>query len=70
MTWVLKQKWFWVLAFCLMAVLILPLLIAWIIVSLRPDLMIMAVIAIFVLWWIVRCYKGYSVKKEENRKGL
>lgn len=69
MAWPLNQKWFWMLAIGLLVALIVPFFVAWVIMTLRPDLMVVVVVAVLVSWWIFRSYREWSSKmKEEESK--
>jgi membrane protein YdbS with pleckstrin-like domain len=70
LTWILKERWFWMLAVGLMAAIILPLLIAWFVVSLRPELMVVALVAILVVWLIFRSYRNWSANADEKEAGI
>ncbi len=68
LTWPLTEKWFWMLVIGLTLALVLPLLIAWVIFSLPPFAMVVALVLLFFLWVAVRSYLSWSSSKRKDRQ--
>ena len=66
LTWPLRQKWFWVLFFSLLAVLLGAFLVVFLIVSLSPQSLVLTLIVVLVLWVTVRSYRKWVTDKSEK----
>jgi Flp pilus assembly protein TadB len=64
LTWVLKQKWFWMLFVILLATIIVPFLLVWIVLSLPPVYLVWALIVALAVWAVL---KGYQDRAERKR---
>jgi hypothetical protein len=63
MSWPLRQKWFWVLFGFFVVLLVLPFLVAYVLISLPPWLLMLALIVIILLWAVVKGYRDYVSKR-------
>jgi len=66
MSWLFHEEWLWVIIAALAAILVLPLLIIWIILSLPDYLKIAATILIVIGWGVAAGYKDWLVEKRRN----
>lgn len=65
LSWPLKQRWFWVLFFVLLTVILLPFLIVQAVLSLNPSSLFLVLIIMIGIWIIVRSYRGWVKRKEK-----
>lgn len=63
---VVKERWFWKLVAIFMAILLVPLVGAWLIMSMPPVIMYVSVVALLVLFCVVRGWRDWSAKKAED----
>jgi membrane protein YdbS with pleckstrin-like domain len=69
LTWPLRQKWFWTLFLVLLATVLGAFLIVYLIISLSSNLIILALVAVLIMWIVVRSYKNWSGNKAEKERG-
>ena len=71
MSWIFSEGWLWVVVFALIAILVLPLLIVWVILSLPDYMKLVATILIVIGWGVAAGYKDWIVARrhedERNR---
>ena len=67
MTWPLKQRWFWILFFFLLSVLVVPVLVVGLIFSFSPNALIVVLIVLVVVWIVVRSHR--DARKERETAG-
>jgi len=65
---ILRRRWFWKLVAIYMVILIVPLAIAWIIISLPPLYMWVFLICIVVFWLLFRGYRDKVARKQEKEE--
>ena len=63
LTWPLKQKWFWMLFFALLAGVLGSFVIVELIFALSPGSIIIALIVVLALWVILRSYRKWVSDK-------
>jgi hypothetical protein len=71
MSWILSEKWLWIIVLGLTAVLVGPLLIIWFILYLPGELKVVATILIIIGWGVAAGYKDWLQNKrreEESRR--
>ncbi|MGB9778162.1 MAG: hypothetical protein ACPLW8_02050 [Candidatus Bathyarchaeales archaeon] len=70
MSWILHERWFWIIALSVIAIFIVPFFIVSFILALPQELRIVATILLIVSWGIVAGYKDWiqSKRKEEEAK--
>jgi len=66
LTWVLKQKWFWKLFVILLAMVIVPFLLVWIVLSLPPVYLVWALIVALAVWAVLKGYQDRAERKREE----
>jgi hypothetical protein len=66
LSWVLKERWFWLLFAAYLILFTVPLLVAWVIFSLTPAFMVVALIALIVVWIVVKSYRDSASRGEEG----
>jgi positive regulator of sigma E activity len=69
LTWPLKQKWFWMLFFKLLVILIGAFVVAFVIFTLSPTSLFLTVIAVLILWVVVRSYRKWVADRSEEKYG-
>ena len=69
MSWIFSEEWLWIIVIALVAILVLPLLIVWVVLMLPAELKIVATILIVVGWGIAAGYKDWVVarRREDER---
>lgn len=66
LTWVLKQKWFWMLFVVLLATIIIPFLLIWIVLNLPPVYLVWALIVALAVWAVLKGYQDRAERKREE----
>jgi len=70
LSWIINERWFWVIVIALVSILIIPFFIAMFILILPPDLRLVMTLLLVVGWGIAAGYKDWvlSKRKEEKKK--
>jgi hypothetical protein len=70
MAWILSEEWLWVIIIVLIAILVGPLLIIWLVIALPAELKLVATLFIIIGWGIASGYKDWLVaaRREEEKK--
>jgi hypothetical protein len=64
----LKEPWLWIIILSLDAICIGPFIILWFFLNLPPQLRLLAVVLITVLWGIASGFKDWIKSKREEEK--
>jgi len=72
LTWILKERWFWITVIALILVFTTPFIVIIMILNLPPALKIVATVLIITGWGIAAGYKDWvkSKRKEEEKQPL
>jgi hypothetical protein len=71
MSWILKEKWYWIIVIGVTLVVALPLIIIWVILNLPEPLRLFATIVIILAWGVVSGYRDWRKHKmREEEKSL
>jgi uncharacterized membrane protein len=65
---VLQDKWFWLIVVSIFLIIIVPFLVVWTIFYLSPELKIVAMIGLVILWGVVSGYKDWIVSKRKSEE--
>jgi uncharacterized membrane protein len=65
---VLQDKWFWLIVVSIFLIIIVPFLVVWTIFYLPPELKIVAMIGLVILWGVVSGYKDWIVSKRKSEE--
>jgi len=68
-SWILSEKWLWIIILSLIVILVGPLLIVWFILVLPAELKILATILIVVAWGVAAGYKDWLQAKRKEEEG-
>gem|GEM_PF-2193596 len=68
LTWPLKQRWFWMLFFTILAAVLGAFVIVELIFALSPGSIIIALIVVFMLWVILRSYRKWASEESEEEE--
>jgi hypothetical protein len=70
MSWILKERWFWLIVVSAMLIVTLPFLILILILNLPPILSFVTLILLLIAWGIVAGYRDWlrDKGKEEGAK--
>ncbi len=69
MSWIFSEEWLWIVVVALAAILVLPILIVWVILSLPDYMKVVATVLIVVGWGFAAGYKDWLVaKRREDEK--
>jgi len=70
MSWILKERWFWLIVVSAMLIVTLPFLILILILNLPPILSFVTLILVLIAWGIVAGYRDWlrDQRKEEGAK--
>jgi type VI protein secretion system component VasK len=68
LTWPLRQRWFWMLFFLLLLVLIVPFLVIGLLVNFSPSTLFVILVVLVVVWLVNRSYRGWKRKQDEQRE--
>ncbi len=68
MTWPLRQRWFWLLFFMLLLVLIVPFLVIGLLANSSPSTIFVLLIVLVAVWVINRSYRDWKRKQEAQRE--
>jgi len=69
LTWPLKQKWFWMLFFVLLATIIGAFVVVLIVVSLWHTSLFLVLIVVLIVWFIYRSYRKWEADKPKEDHG-
>jgi len=64
--WILKERWFWMLFVVYLVLFTVPILVAWILISLPPVFIVVVLVALIVVWIVVRGYRGRASQGKER----
>jgi hypothetical protein len=71
MSWIFSEEWLWVVVIALAAILVLPLVIVWVILSLPDYMKLVATILIVIGWGFAAGYKDWIVaKRREDERNI
>jgi len=67
---ILREEWFWIIVLSLIAILIFPFILIWLVLSLPPELRVIITIVLIIGWGIAAGYKDWlrEKRREEERK--
>jgi hypothetical protein len=70
LSWILSEKWFWIIALAVVAVFIVPFFIVSFILALPPELRVIATLLLIVGWGVAAGYKDWiqNKRREEEAK--
>jgi hypothetical protein len=68
MSWIIKQKWYWIIVLGVSLILLVPLLVAWVLLNLPPLLSLIMTIGIVIAWGVVGGYRDW-IKNERKEYG-
>jgi uncharacterized membrane protein len=68
MSWIIKQKWYWIIVLGVSLILLVPLLVAWVLLNLPPFLSLIMTIGIVITWGVVGGYRDW-IKNERKEYG-
>jgi len=68
MAWILSEEWLWIIVLALIAVLIGPLLIVWLVLALPAELKLVATVLIVIGWGIASGYKDWILEKRRREE--
>lgn len=70
MTWITSEQWLWIIILALIAILVVPILIIWLILALPAELKMVSTFLIIIGWGVAAGYKDWLVEKrrEEEKK--
>lgn len=66
LTWPLRQRWFWMLFFLLLLVLIIPFLVVGLLLNFSPGTIAVLLMILAVIWIINKSYTDWKRKQEEQ----
>jgi len=64
--WILKERWFWVVFAVYLVLLTVPILVAFLLISLPPVFIVVVLIVLIVIWIIVRGYRKRACQGKEG----
>ena len=65
-----SDKWLWITIISAVSIVAIPLIVVWAILSISPELRIVATVAIVVLWGVVSGYKDWVISKRQESEKL
>jgi hypothetical protein len=68
MSWIIKQKWYWIIVLGVSLILLVPLLVVWVLLNLPPFLSLVLTIGIVITWGVVGGYRDW-IKNERKEYG-
>jgi hypothetical protein len=70
MSWILSEKWLWIIVLGVTAILVGPLLIIWFILYLPGEFKVVATILIIIGWGVAAGYKDWlqNKRREEEKR--
>ena len=66
LTWPLKQRWFWMLFFTILAAVLGAFVIVELIFALSPGSIVIALIVVLALWVILSSYRKWASEESEE----
>lgn len=63
---ILTERWVWIIILSLIAILVVPLIVVWVILTLPPLLKAVATVVIIVSYGIAAGYKDWVTSKREK----
>lgn len=66
LTWPLKQRWFWMLFFFFLAVILIPVLLVGFIFALGPSYFILILVLLVVIWYVFRSYRDWKASRQKE----
>jgi len=70
LSWIFRQKWFWIIFLALVAIFILPFILILFVLALPGDLRLIMTILLVIGWGVAAGYRDWvkSRRKEEEEK--
>jgi len=65
-----SDKWLWITIISAVSIVAIPLIVVWAILSISPELRIVATVAIIILWGVVSGYKDWVISKRQESEKL
>jgi len=66
LTWPLKQKWFWMLFFALLAMVLGAFVLVFLVLTVSPGFIVLFLVAALILWVIVHSYRNWAEDRAEE----
>jgi hypothetical protein len=70
LTWIFKEKWFWIILAALVSVILIPFMLVMVILNLPPILRVVATVLLVLCWGVVAAYKDWIKEKHEQKKKM
>jgi hypothetical protein len=67
MTWILKEKWFWITVISALLIVFLPFLIIFFILNLSPETRFVATILIIIVSGVAAGYREWIIEQSKKR---
>ena len=68
MSSILSEKWLWIIILCVIAIIAIPLVVIWIILTLPPILKVVATILIIIGWGVAAGYRDWVLSKRREKE--
>lgn len=71
LTWIFKEKWFWIIVLAMVTIIVLPFIIILAILNLGdPVLRAAAIVLLVVCWGVAGAYKDWTKSKREEEEKM
>jgi len=70
LTWILSEKWLWIILLAVILIFTVPLVVVWVILNLPSEMRLFVTILIVISWGVVAGYKDWIIgkRKEEEKQ--
>lgn len=66
MTWLFRERWFWIVFLALVTIILAPFIVVSVILSLPPIFRLVSMIVLVVCWGVAGAYKEWIKSKREE----
>jgi len=68
LTWILSEKWLWIIALAIILICTVPLVVVWVILNLPSEMRLFVTILIVIGWGVVAGYKDWIINKRKEEE--
>jgi hypothetical protein len=70
LTWIFREKWFWVIVLALITIILTPFIIVAVMLDLPPILRLVGMVLLVVCWGVAGAYREWTKRKREEEEKM
>jgi uncharacterized membrane protein len=68
LTWILRERWLWIIIVAVILIITLPLTVIWLILNLPPTARLIVTIVIIMGWGVAAGYRDWLVARRKEKE--